>query len=43
MKLNIINQLVENNHPQLGKQILRIIGEPNIDKLNTSSMLFEVM
>ena len=43
MKLNMINQSVEYNHPQLGRQILRIMGEPAIDKLNTSSMLFEVM
>ena len=43
MKLNMINQLAEYNHPQLGKQILKVIGEKVIDKLNTSSMLFEVM
>ena len=34
---------MEYNHPQLRKQILRITGEPVIDKLNTSNMLFEVM
>ena len=39
----MINQSVEYNHPQLRKRILRIMGEPIIEKLNTSSMLFEVM
>ena len=39
----MINQSVEYNHPHLGKLILRIMGESIIDKLNTSSMLFEVM
>ena len=34
---------MEYNHPQLGKHILRIMGESTIDKLNKSSILFEVM
>ena len=43
MKLNMVNQSMEYNHPQLGKRILRIMGELVIDKLNTSNILFEVM